>query len=58
MKTKKPRAVVDPRLMGVAEAVRRQMGGSLALRRQVYRYLEKAPHLSYREMLEIVGRWR
>ncbi len=43
--------------MGIAEAVRRQMGGNLLMRRQVYRYLEKAPDLTYDEMLEIVMRW-
>jgi hypothetical protein len=51
------RPVKDPRLLGIAEAVRRQMGGDLTMRRQVYRYLVKAPDLSYKEMLEIVMRW-
>lgn len=44
--------------MGIAEAVRRELGGDLRLRRQVYRYLQKAPDLSYREMLEVAQRWK
>ena len=43
---------VDQRLMGIAEAVRRSLNGSAAFRGRVYRYLYKAPHLTYAEMLE------
>jgi hypothetical protein len=47
----------DAHLMGIAEAVRKKVGGSLLFRRRVYRYLLKAPDLTYKEMLEIVARW-
>jgi ribosomal protein S3 len=48
----------DPRLMGIAEAIRKKLGRDVMFRRAVYRYLLKAPDLTYKEMLSVAERWQ
>jgi hypothetical protein len=48
----------DPHLFGIAEAIRKKLGRDLMFRRSVYRYLLKAPDLTYKEMLSVAEKWK
>ena len=44
--------------MGIAEAIRRHLDETTSFRGGVYRYLCKAPHLTFEEMLERAERFQ